>query len=97
MARSISAFEPLDTDTITMTEAIPIMIPSMVRKLRRAFSLSATSAILIVFQIPTIASPSALFQHIIDNTTIPEQQFTVGFIRYFLVMCDDDYRDSGFV
>ena len=97
MARSISAFEPLDTDTITMTEAIPIMIPSMVRKLRRAFNLSATSAILIVFQIPTIPGLSVLSHRIVDNTTIPEHQLAVGFIRNLHVMCNDNNRDSGFV
>ena len=47
---STSFWAPLEMATMTMTEAIPMMIPSMVRKLRRAFNRSATKATLILFQ-----------------------------------------------
>ena len=46
MRASMASPAPLATDTITITEATPMITPSMARKLLSAFTLSATSATL---------------------------------------------------
>ena len=42
----ISSSEPLPIDSITITAATPMMIPSIVRKVRRPFFISALKAVI---------------------------------------------------